>query len=1449
MKKITLLFVMLFFSFIGHSQLTEDFEGTTIPNLATGNWALTSGNWKVFDNGIGTAQSWGVIPAPNSCNGRSAYVSRENVTDGTFAEDWLVTPQVTIPTNGQLHFSTKQTLAANFGSIYTIRVSTTSQTNAASFTTIQTWNETELNVVYDICEEKVVQFPASYVGQPVYVAFVMTNDNGDRWIVDDVSVVEQCLDPTVQTVTNPTLTGATLGWDNPSGASQWEVEIVATGATPTGTGTLVTSNPYTVTTLTQGTCYDFYVKAKCTSGTNSQWIGPFNFCTVSLGETCGAPIIVPDLSTGPYTTTDNTSGYGDDYSGSPGSSGCGTTGPYLDGDDVFYEFTATSNNPVTISSSTNSTWSGLFVYTSCANVGVSCFAGSTAGNGTNTQDSVTFTQTLGQTYFVVISSWGTNATNQSVPYTLTIVENTCTNLTASYAMVSNCSSGTDTFFVTANVTNLGSATSVSGTTTPASTTQTITTAGTMQFGPFPNNTPVTINLQNDQDVNCFRNSTALTQTFCPAPNNLCANAIPVTCGSTFAGTTQGSTNVGASTAFCGTASNTSPGVWYSFAGNGDVVTFSLCGSAFNTKIQVLTGSCGTFTCVAGNDNSCGLQSEIQVVTIPGTLYYIYVFGVNNTTVGTFTLNTSCITPPTPPVNDNCDTATSVPVNIDGSCAQITAGTVVGATPSSQANACIGSADDDVWFSFTATQAIHTISLQNIAGSTLDLNHVIYTSTNTTNPCGNLTQVFCSNPDFSYLTGLIPGQVYFIRVYTATAALLQTTTFNVCVSVPPPTPSNDSCATPIIAPVNAANDCALFVAGSVTSATASPEPKTCGGTADDDVWFQFTAANSTHIISLNNITGTNTNLNFVVYSGASCGSLTQVACNLPNSGTIAGLTPGTTYLIRVYTDTATTGQFSNFDLCIGSPPITLDNTTYTVPQLVTDVLINSPCAQVTNITWKTGNTNNFGSTNGIAYFQENSPGILPFSNGIVMTTGNAMRVSGPNDSLMGDGNQAWTGDTELETILAASGVTLNSRNASVIEFDFVPLIDQISFNFMFASEEYGTFQCSFSDSFAFILTNTVTNTVSNLAFVPATTTPISVVTVRDNAFNAGCPSVNPQYFDVFNGTNPATAATNFQGQTVEFTAQSTVVPLTLYHIKMVIADNGDNSYDSGVFLEANSFNVGNIELGNDFLEANGNALCVGDSYTIVSGLNTANYTFQWSNASGPIAGETGPNLVVTEEGTYSIAAQYTGTTCAATDSITIEYYDPFTIGVSDNLIACNSLGYSTFDLTQNSVPILDALNPADYTVTYYTNQSDAENDVNPILAPDSYTNVIQNLEPIFVRIENVTSGCYQTTTFNLVVQDLTPQFTLTNDFSICQNGSGTVQVTPINFVDADVTYTWTLGTVTLPETTNTLSVNQAGTYTVVVDNNGCTATMSCTVSITPAPVLAPVSGVVACDSYL
>ena len=313
MKKITLFFLMMFLTFASFAQLPEGFEGTSLPNLATGDWVLPSGTWKVINENISTgpsAQTWGIIGVASSCVGtRSAYLNRENVVDGTFAVDWLVMPQTTIPNNGQLRFLSKLTQASNQGSVYTIRVSTTSQTDINSFTTIQTWTETEINAVFNECEEKVVQFPAAYINQPVYVAFVMTNDNGDRWIIDEVNIVEQCLDPTNLGAT-PTATTANLTWTG-NGAS-YEIEhLVGAGATPTGVATgTSTTNSFTQTGLTANTQYCYYVRSTCTSGTTSymsEWSGPFCYTTTLAPVGCGGNFTDPGGATANYANNANVS--------------------------------------------------------------------------------------------------------------------------------------------------------------------------------------------------------------------------------------------------------------------------------------------------------------------------------------------------------------------------------------------------------------------------------------------------------------------------------------------------------------------------------------------------------------------------------------------------------------------------------------------------------------------------------------------------------------------------------------------------------------------------------------------------------------------------------------------------------------------------------------------------------------------------------------------------------------------------------------------------------------------------------------------------------------------------------------------------------------------------------------------------------------------------------------
>ena len=131
----------------------------------------------------------------------------------------------------------------------------------------------------------------------------------------------------------------------------------------------------------------------------------------------------------------------------------------------------------------------------------------------------------------------------------------------------------------------------------------------------------------------------------------------------------------------------------------------------------------------------------------------------------------------------------------------------------------------------------------------------------------------------------------------------------------------------------------------------------------------------------------------------------------------------------------------------SQPISVSTTSYTVPQLVNNVLINSPCVNATNITWSTGT--NFGSSNGIGFFQNPNPN-FPMKSGVIMSTGSVANAPGPNTSILNDGSTSWTGDASLETTLAAAGINMVSKNASVLEFDFTPISPNFSFDFIFAS---------------------------------------------------------------------------------------------------------------------------------------------------------------------------------------------------------------------------------------------------------------------------------------------------------------------------------------------------------------------------------------------------------------
>jgi gliding motility-associated-like protein len=279
MKKITFVIFAFLLSFSGFAQLpTETFEGTWTPGSGPAGWSII--------NVAGPAQTWqqgnGGAAQPAYQGTKAAFLNRETVAAGELTEDWLITPGFTVPTNAQLHFFSRLTQNIDQGSLYKVMIGT-DPLDTASFTELQNWTELTLNPVQQEYIEKIVDIPAAQSGTTRYIAFVMRGNNGDRWLVDNVSVFQQCFTPTGLTATGITATSATLGWANPAGSTSWEIEILPATSSPTGTGTVVTTNPYTTTTLDASTSYVFYVRSLCSpDGNNSAWAGPFSFSTTQV---------------------------------------------------------------------------------------------------------------------------------------------------------------------------------------------------------------------------------------------------------------------------------------------------------------------------------------------------------------------------------------------------------------------------------------------------------------------------------------------------------------------------------------------------------------------------------------------------------------------------------------------------------------------------------------------------------------------------------------------------------------------------------------------------------------------------------------------------------------------------------------------------------------------------------------------------------------------------------------------------------------------------------------------------------------------------------------------------------------------------------------------------------------------------------------------------------------
>lgn len=366
---------------------------------------------------------------------------------------------------------------------------------------------------------------------------------------------------------------------------------------------------------------------------------------------------------------------------------------------------------------------------------------------------------------------------------------------------------------------------------------------------------------------------------------------------------------------CGHASPND--VWFRFVAQSATTTVNVSnlGSNLNittTYVEILSGSCGSLT-----SRQCQTVASNLVATglTVGQTYYVRVY-ITGSTSGNPAAKWAfdiCVTHPAPPpTNDNCAAATSLTSN--AICSNI-AGTVIGGTNSGIAvPSCGGTADDDVWYSFTAVQPVTTVSLSAIGTSLATSGTVVELFSGA---CGSLTSLGCNFGTASTLnltSSLTIGATYYIRVYSmGSTSLTSNAGYNICVTHVTP-PANDNCAgainlTPGVTCINTAGT----VVGATNSGIVVPS---CGGIADDDVWYRFTATVApTTTITLG---GNLSNAYLELFSGT-CAGLTSIECS--STGSISSsLISGNVYYIRVYSagSSAITTSAGTFNICITTP---------------------------------------------------------------------------------------------------------------------------------------------------------------------------------------------------------------------------------------------------------------------------------------------------------------------------------------------------------------------------------------------------------------------------------------------------------------------------------------------------------------------------------------------------
>lgn len=369
----------------------------------------------------------------------------------------------------------------------------------------------------------------------------------------------------------------------------------------------------------------------------------------------------------------------------------------------------------------------------------------------------------------------------------------------------------------------------------------------------------------------------------------------------------------------------------------------------------------------------------------------------------------------------------------------------------------------------------------------------------------------------------------------------------------------------------------------------------------------------------------------------------------------------------------------------------------------NILLDNACANVTNSL--------VSSLQSISYFNNNS-GAFPISEGIIIRSGNASYTAGIYTGNNLSSQENTNSSSYLEELNNASGQNTDITDVAFLEFEFTPLSKKFSFDFLFASNEYGMWQCVSSDVFAFVLTDLTTGETTNLALVPGE---------NGNSLTVSTPA-----------TYSVVVSDNISGceltDEIIFTETSTQAPEDLRVCYDALGNYTFNLLD-------NSYQNLEISAG---------------AYEIVY------YASQQDlNINNPIPEDQLPNYNGQANQTIYIKliSLDTNLYCDAVYNFKLLVNDPIVL-TPPNIQLCETPSMNfVVDLNQNNSDIV--ANANDYNFYFYESYIEAETNAEPILDAENYVPTISNnSQTIWMRVENSDMPeCSQIGNFEIIVNSL------------------------------------------------------------------------------------------------